>query len=763
MRVTLFGLITGLVLLISSCSPSKKGADNANERIEQRVDSVLALMTLQEKIGQLNQYTGSFDVTGPVAVTEGDSVKARMIREGKVGSMLNVVSAKVTRETQRIAVEESRLGIPLIFGYDVIHGYKTAFPIPLGESASWDLEAIKKSAHIAAVEAAASGIHWTFAPMVDIARDPRWGRVMEGAGEDPYLGSMIAVARVKGFQGDDLSANNTIAACAKHFAAYGFVEAGRDYNTSDMSERTLRDVILRPFKAASDAGVATFMNSFNEIGGVPSTGSKFLQRDILKGEWKFDGFVVSDWGSIGEMQAHGVAADSKQAAEVALNAGSDMDMESRAYVNHLEELVKEGKVSEKLIDDAVRRILRIKFRLGLFDDPYRYCDEQREKELVGNPKHMEAALEGAKRSIVLLKNENNLLPLPEQGKTIAVIGPFADDKDNPIGNWRAMAGDNNAVSLLEGINALGTKNTIVYAKGYTLNSNSKKGFMEKVQVNATDRSQFAQAIAAARKADVVVLALGEDALMSGEARSRTEISLPGLQNELMQEVYKVNKNVVLVLFNGRPLEINWAAENVPAIVEGWLLGHQSGNALAQVLFGKYNPSGKLPITFPRTLGQVPIFYNHKNTGRPKLDETSIFVSRYIDAPNEPQFPFGWGLSYTTFSYSDVKIDKSVYKANEPVKITVTVTNTGTRDGEEVVQLYVRDRVGSVTRPVKELKGFNKLMLKAGESKQVEFTLTENDLAFYNADMKFVAEPGLFDVMVGGNSVDLKTASFELTK
>ncbi|MGB6267994.1 MAG: glycoside hydrolase family 3 N-terminal domain-containing protein, partial [Olleya sp.] len=584
--------------------------------IEEKVDALLAEMTLEEKIGQMNQYNGFWDVTGPVPKDGDQAKKYDHLRQGYVGSMLNVRGVKDVKAVQKIAVQETRLGIPLIIGFDVIHGYETLSPIPLAESASWDLEAIKTSAQIAAKESSAAGINWTFAPMVDVSRDARWGRVMEGAGEDTYLGSKIAVARVKGFQGEDLSAHNSIAACAKHFAAYGFAESGRDYNTADVGTSTLNNIILPPFKAAKDAGVRTFMNSFNELNGIPATGDKYLQRDILKEQWGFDGFVVSDWGSITEMIAHGHAKDGKHATELAANAGSDMDMESYLYVEELAGLVKEGKVDEKLIDDAARRILRVKFELGLFDDPYKYLDEAREKEVIGSQVIHDAALDMAKKSIVLLKNENNLLPLKKEGQKIALIGALASDKTSPLGSWRIAAKDNTAVSVLEGLNEY-SGNTVTYAKGTDV-SIGKEEFAFEIKVNMTDKSDFNKAIQTAKQADVVVMVLGEHGFMSGEGRSRTELGLPGVQQELLEEIYKVNKNIVLVLNNGRPLTITWADDNIPAIVEAWQLGTQSGHAIAQVLYGDYNPSGKLPMTFPRNVGQVPIYYNYKNTGRPVL-------------------------------------------------------------------------------------------------------------------------------------------------
>lgn len=720
---------------------------------EKKIEDLLSKMTLAEKVGQMNQYNGFWEITGP-APSEGDAKKKyEHLKQGLVGSVLNVKGVENVRKLQKIVVEESRLGIPLIFGFDIIHGHKTLSPIPLAESASWDLDAIKKSAQVAATEASALGINWTFAPMVDISRDARWGRVMEGAGEDPYLGSKIGVARIEGFQGEDLAAHNTLAACAKHFAGYGFAEAGRDYNTVDVGRPTIYNTILPPFKAAIDANVRTVMNSFNILNGVPATGSSFLQREILKGDWGFDGFVISDWGSVGEMVAHGFAADLEDAARLAANAGSDMDMESYAYVKYLKGLVESGKVDEKLIDDAVRRILRVKFELGLFDDPYRYCDEEREKTLIYHPDHLEAALDIAKKSIVLLKNENKLLPLQKDQK-VAVIGGLAADKNSPLGSWRIGSDDNSAISVLEGLDKAGVEYS--YAKGADV-SVGPTTFINEVQVNETDRTGFREALDVANDADVVIMVLGEHGFMSGEGRSRTQLDLPGVQDELLKAVYAVNPNIVLVLMNGRPLAIDWEAANIPAIVEAWHLGTQSGNAIAEVLTGAYNPSGKLPMTFPRSVGQVPIYYNHHNTGRPGPQEL-VFWSHYIDESNEPLYPFGFGLSYTDFAYSDLQVE---VKGDRLVSISVTVTNTGTRKGEEVAQLYIRDLVASLSRPVKELKGFEKIELAPGASKVVQFELTAAELGFYDEEGHYKVEPGTFWVMVGGNSEEGLSGQFKL--
>ncbi len=725
-------------------------AQNAKQvKMEAFIDSLLQKMTLEEKVGQMNQYNGFWDVTGPVPANGDAKMKYENLRKGLVGSVLNVKGTANVRKLQEMVVKESRLGIPLIFGFDVIHGQKTLAPIPLGEAASWDLQAIERSSRVAATEAAAMGINWTFAPMVDISRDARWGRVMEGAGEDTYLGAKIGVARVKGFQGNDLSAPNTIAATAKHFAGYGFAEAGRDYNTVDVGTATLYNVIFPPFKALVENDVKTVMNSFNILNGVPGTGNKFLQRDILKDKWHFNGFVISDWGSGMEMIAHGFAKDLEQVAELSANAGSDMDMESYAYVTHLAQLVQKGKVSMAVVDDAVKRILRVKYELGLFDDPYRYCDAQREKDMIGNADQMAAVLDVAKKSIVLLRNETlaggkKLLPLSKTQQKIVVIGALANDRNSPLGSWRIGSDDSSGVSVLDGLKKY--SGAITYAKGADLVI-GKTDFINEVKINETDKSGFKQAVQLAKTAEVVIMVLGEHGFQSGEGRSRSKLDLPGVQQELLEAVYKVNKNIVLVLMNGRPLAIPWADEHIPAILETWQLGTQSGNAIADVLFGAYNPSGKLPMTFPRSVGQVPIYYNHMSTGRPNPIDL-VFWSHYGDVSNKPLYPFGYGLSYTSFRYSGLKIDDSNPAA---IKVAVTVTNTGKYAGEEVAQLYIRDKVASVVRPVKELKGFSKFSLNPGESKEVVFTLTDQELGFYTAEGVFITEPGEFGVMVGGSS------------
>jgi beta-glucosidase len=722
----------------------------AQQSIDQKVNALLKQMTLEEKIGQLNQYTGNNQATGPITINLN---KETEIKQGLIGSMLNVLGTQYTRQYQELAMQ-SRLKIPLLFGQDVIHGYKTTFPIPLAEAASWDLDAMELSARIAATESAASGIHWTFAPMVDIARDPRWGRVMEGAGEDTYLGSRIAAARVKGFQGK-LGDVNSVMACVKHFAAYGAAVGGRDYNSVDMSERMLWETYLPPFKAALDAGAATFMNSFNDLNGIPATGNKYLQRDILKGKWNFQGFVVSDWGSIGEMVNHGYVKDNKEAALAAITAGSDMDMESNAYRYHLAELVKENKVPIALIDDAVKRILRKKFELGLFDDPYKYCNPEREQAALNNPEHRKAAREVAAKSIVLLKNDNAILPLSKSIKTIAFIGPLVKEHKQNMGFWAVelpdLDYDKQVVSQWEGLQNKVSKNTqLLYAKGCETTGDSKEG--------------FAEAVAVANQADVVVLSVGESWNMSGEAKSRSNIHLPGVQEELIKVIQATGKPVVVLINAGRPLIFNDTADTVPAILYTWWLGTEAGNAIADVLFGDYNPSGKLPMSFPREEGQIPIYYNHFNTGRPAPNDTATnYVSAYTDLKNSPRFPFGYGLSYTTFEYSDLKLSQNKIKSNETIEVSVTITNSGKIAGEEVVQLYLRDKVGSVVRPIIELKDFQKIKLNAGESKTIQFHIDKEKLSFYNAALHWITEPGDFDLMIGSSSADIRLRdSFELT-
>ena len=731
--------------------------------IEERISVLMAQMTLEEKIGQMNQYNGFWEATGPIPMEGEAAKKYQDIKSGWVGSMLNVKGVEEVRAVQKIAVEESRLGIPLIIGFDLIHGYKTMSPIPLAEAASWDMEAIKNSARMGAIEAAASGINWTFAPMVDIYRDARWGRVMEGAGEDPYLGSLIAAARVEGFQGDDLSDPLTIAACAKHFAGYGFSESGKDYNTVDVGMNTLYNTILPPFLAAKNAGVRTFMNGFNDLNGIPVTGNAFLQREILKKDWEFDGFIVSDWNSIKEMINHGFAENGTEATRIAVNAGSDMDMESHLYIKELKKLVESGKVSVEKIDDAVRRILRVKFELGLFDDPYLYCNTEREKDKVSNASHKKAALDIAKKSIVLLKNEQNLLPLKKSGQRIALIGPLAADKNSPLGSWRLAAEDDSAISVIEGIQSLYQKVDIEYAQGVEL-IEGDRNFGKELEFNLTDRTGFESAKKIAKNADVVVMVLGEYSYQTGEGRSQTKLGLPGLQNELLEEIYQVNQNIVLVLMNGRPVIIPWAVENISSIIEAWHLGTESGNAIAKVLFGDYNPSGKLPMTFPRAEGQIPIYYNHKNTGRPDTnDPKSVFWSHYTDETNQPLYPFGYGLSYTEFSYSPIELSSKSLKSGSSIEAKIVLKNTGKVKGKETVQLYIRDLYASVTRPVRELKRFQQIELAPGASKTIVFKIDESMLSFYNNHLKWVAEPGKFEIFIGGDSSAQISAQFIFQK
>ncbi|MBL0744275.1 beta-glucosidase BglX [Chryseolinea lacunae] len=736
----IFFLSAVLLLVATAC---QKNTTSSSGNIERRVDSVMTLMTLDEKVGQLTLFTSDIDVTGP---TIRENYRED-IRAGRVGAVFNAFGADYTRKLQELAVKETRLHIPLIFGYDVIHGHRTIFPIPLGEAASWDLTAMEQSARIAADEASAQGLHWTYAPMCDVSRDPRWGRMAEGAGEDTYLGALIAAARVKGFQGNGIGELNAVMACVKHFAAYGASQAGRDYHTTDMSDRVLREVYLPPYKAAVDAGAATVMTSFNELNGIPATGNKYLMTDILRKEWNFQGFVVTDYTSIMEMIPHGIAEDTASAAMLSLEAGVDMDMQAGFYNSALTRLVKEGKLKEALVNEAVRRVLRKKFELGLFDDPYRFCNAEREKATIMKPEFLAASRDMARKSIVLLKNDKNVLPLSKNTKTIAVIGPLADAKKEMIGSWSAAGEGARAVSLLEGIKAATPPATkIIYARGCNINDDTT--------------TYFAQALQAARQADVVVMALGEAALMTGEAASRASLNLPGVQQQLLEEIYKTGKPIAVVLMNGRPLTINWMTTSNVSILETWFLGTQAGHAIADVLFGDYNPAGKLPVTFPRSVGQIPIFYSMKNTGRP-MDPDNKYTSKYLDEKNTPLFPFGFGLSYTTFDYGNVALSKHDITMQDNITVTCKVKNTGKREGEEIVQLYVRDLVGSVTRPVKELKGFRKVMLQPGETKDVAFTLSQQDLSFYRRDMSFGTEPGKYIVFVGPNAETTNQATFTL--
>jgi len=727
------------------------------------IDQLMKKMTLEEKIGQLN-----LPVTGEITTGQAKSSDvAKRIRNGEVGGLFNLKGVERIREVQRQAVEESRLGIPLLFGMDVIHGYETIFPIPLGLSCTWDMKAIEESARIAAVEASADGISWTFSPMVDVSRDPRWGRVSEGNGEDPFLGAAIARAMIRGYQGKDMSRNDEIMACVKHFALYGASEAGRDYNTVDMSRQRMFNEYMLPYQAAVEAGVGSVMASFNEVDGVPATGSKWLMTDVLRKQWGFDGFVVTDYTGINEMIDHGMG-DQQTVAALALNAGVDMDMVSDAFSGTLKKSVEEGKVSAAAIDAACRRILEAKYKLGLFDNPYKYCDVNRPKKQIFTKEHRAIARKTASESFVLLKNEG-VLPLSKKG-TIAVVGPLANTRSNMPGTWSVAAVLDNAPSLVEGLReVVGDRAKVVTAKGSNLIGDAdyeKRATMfgrELHRDNRTDRELLDEALKVAAGADVIVAALGESSEMSGESSSRTNLEMPDVQRALLQELLKTGKPVVLVLFTGRPLVLTWEEEHVPAILNVWFGGSEAAYAISDVLFGDVNPSGKLTATFPQNVGQIPLFYNHKNTGRPLQEGRWFekFRSNYLDVSNEPLYPFGYGLSYTTFAYSDIHLSSTEMSADGKLTATVTVTNTGSRDGAEVVQLYIRDLVGSVTRPVKELKGFEKIFLKAGESRKVSFSITPELLKFYNYDLQFVCEPGDFDVMIGGNSRDVKKARFLL--
>lgn len=736
--------IACFILLFSS-------AAGANAQQSTFIRNLLQRMTLDEKIGQLNLLTSDMDVTGPFMK---ENYKQDIL-SGACGAIFNAYTPQYTRKLQDMAMQ-TRLKIPLLFGYDVIHGHKTIFPIPLGEACTWDMALMEKSARIAAEEASADGLHWTFSPMVDIARDPRWGRVAEGVGEDTWYGMQVAKAKVKGYQGSDLAANNTILACVKHFALYGAAEAGRDYNTVDMSRRQMYQFYLPPYKAAIDAGVATVMTSFNEVDGIPATGNYWLLSELLRKEWGFKGFVVTDYTSINEMIPHGIVKDEYEAGELALKAGVDMDMQGSIYAGQLKKLVQQKKISTQEIDRAVTRVLEAKYKLGLFSDPYRYCDSQRATQQIMSAAHLQAAREIAQRSIVLLKNSNNLLPL-KKGAKVALIGPLADSKKDMIGNWSAAGDYKKAVTLRE---ALQGRVNLTYAPGANITGDT--ALLKKLNITDTGRTEelLQAAVEAARKADVAVLALGESQGMSGEAASRSDIGLPASQRRLLEAVLAAGKPVVLVLMNGRPLTLEWEDAHVPAILETWFLGTQAGHAIADVLLGDYNPSGKITMTFPRNVGQVPIYYNHKNTGRP-LDPNNKYTSKYLDVSNEPLYPFGYGLSYTTFAYDNLRLDKNTLRMQEKLRVSVTVTNSGAYDGEEVVQLYIQDVTASVNRPVKELKGFHKIALKKGESREVVFSITAEDLKFYDRNMKYTAEPGAFKVFVGTNSRDVAEAVFEL--
>ena len=753
-----------LTIVILFVSLQTTGQTTDAVKMKTFIDALMKKMTLDEKLGQLN-LPGSGDiVTGQAA----NSDLGKKIREGKVGGLFNIKSVAKIKAVQKVAVEESRLKIPMMFGMDVIHGYQTTFPIPLGMSCIWDMDLVEKAARIAATEASADGICWTFSPMVDISRDPRWGRISEGNGEDTYLGSTIAAAMVKGYQGNDLSKNNTIMACVKHFALYGAAEAGRDYNTTDMSRVRMYNEYLPPYKAAVDAGAGSVMASFNEVDGIPATASKFLMTDVLRNQWGFKGFVVTDYTGINEMMDHGMG-DLQKVASLALNAGIDMDMVGEGFLTTLKKSLSEKKVTQQQIDIACRLILEAKYKLGLFDDPYKYCNEQRAATEIFTPANRKAAKEIAEESFVLLKNKNGLLPIRKSG-TIALIGPLADAKENMSGTWSVATDMSTPISVLQGLkNAVGGNAKILYAKGSNLDADSM--FEQRATVfgktlHRDSRSNeviLKEALDIANQADVIVAAVGESAEMSGESASRSEIGIPKIQQELLAALLKTGKPVVLVLFTGRPLTLQWENEQVPAILNVWFSGTEAGDAIADVLFGNVNPSGKLSTTFPQNVGQIPLYYNHKNTGRP-LPEGKWFQkfrSNYLDVSNDPLFPFGYGLSYTTFTYSDIALSSNFLKGNQTITATVTITNAGNVAGKEVVQLYTRQLVGSITRPVKELKGFQKIALRAGESKKVTFTISNKDLKFYNSDLKYVAEPGNYKLFIGGNSRDVKEADFKL--
>lgn len=735
-RLVLFVLASALI--VTSCGGRQ---ESGLKNVDPRVDSLLNIMTLDEKIGQMVLFTSDWDVTGPT-IREG---YLDDIRSGRCGNVFNAYTVDYIRELQRVAVEESRLGIPLMFGYDVVHGHKTIFPIALGESCSWDLDLMRRSAAASAAEAAASGLNWTFAPMVDISVDPRWGRVSEGAGEDPYLGSLIAEARVKGFQGEDLADPLTVLACVKHFAAYGAPVAGRDYNTVDMSERQFREFYLPPYKAGVNAGALSVMTAFNEYDGVPATGNAYLLKDILKGEWNFQGFVVTDYTSINEMVHHGYARNDAEAGVKAVNAGVDMDLQGEVYFTYLRGLVESGIVSERTIDEAVRRILNVKEKLGLFDNPYLYCDSAREEEVVSDPEIKALSREVARKSMVLLKN-NGCLPF-DRGDRIAVIGELAASRRDLLGSWKAAGEWDDMSSILDAVRAYNGPANVIYAEGCR-----KMG---------DDRSGYAAAMDAVNKADKVLMVIGEDWDWSGEAASRTDIGVPGVQSELLRLIASTGKPVAVVLLNGRPLVLEEESKDADAILEAWYPGTMGAEAVTDVIFGLYNPSGKLTMTFPRNVGQVPIFYYEKNTGRPIYLPSEKYKSRYLDSPNDPLYPFGYGLSYTQFKYSDLTLSSSEMKKGSTLEAQVTVTNTGKWAGEETVQLYIRDMVGSVTRPVKLLKGFEKVTLAPGESRKIKFVIDEDMLAFWRHDMTFGTEDGDFRVMVGGSSSDLLQTAFSL--
>ena len=741
-------LLIALLIVFNNMKSNAQQIPTSIKNIPQRVAVILKQMTLDEKIGQMHQLSKDF-ATGTVSKDQADAED--LVRKGQIGSFLNLASMDLKIKMQTIAVKDTRLKIPLIFGLDVIHGYRTIFPIPLAEAASFDLKAIENAEHIAASEARADGVHWTFAPMMDVGRDPRWGRVMEGSGEDTYLASLIAAARVRGFQGIDLSADNSLVACAKHFAGYGFGEGGREYNSVNISDQRMREVVLPPFKAAVDAGIGTVMNAFHTNNGVPASADKHLVADILKKEWGFKGFVISDWASYRELIFHGVAADEKEAATLALNAAGDMDMEGRIYINGLKKALAEKKVTLAQIDDAVKRILSIKMALGLFDDPFRYLDKAKRDAAMWKPEYIQATRDLARKSMVLLRNENQILPISKNVKTVAIVGPFANAKAEKdyLSFWTFRADQSKVVTLQDGI-----KNKLPGATILTANALDEHDVMTEASLN--------EALEKAKQADIVIVALGEHGVNNGEARSFSNLNLPGQQEELLKKIVAVGKPTVAVLFNGRPLTIEWASKNCPAILEAWQPGQEAGNAVADVLFGDYNPAGKLPMSFPVSVGQIPIFYNQLNTGRHWSGKQEDFwFSRYRDVSNDPLYPFGFGLSYTKFDYSDIALNKNSITAKEKLEASITLTNSGNYDGEEVVQLYIRDLVADISRPVKELKGFQKVFLKKGESGKIIFTIGIDDLKYWNNELKYKADKGTFDLMIGTNSMQVKMASFEL--
>ncbi|VBB43773.1 Periplasmic beta-glucosidase [uncultured Paludibacter sp.] len=743
----------------------QQSSTSKNTEKEAFINDLMSKMTIDEKIGQLNLSSAGTIQTGEAKSSD----TGKKIINGKIGAILNLTSASKVKELQEVAVTKSRLKIPLLFGLDVIHGYKTTFPIPLALASSWDMSIIEKMARVSAIEASADGICWTFSPMVDIARDPRWGRIAEGAGEDAFLGSKVAQAYVIGYQGNDLAKNNTIMACVKHFALYGAAEAGRDYNTTDMSFNRMYNEYLPPYKAAFDAGAGSAMSSFNDINGVPATANRWLMTDLLRNQWGFKGFVVTDYTAIDEMVLHGIG-DIQTVAARALNAGIDMDMVGESFLNTLKKSLIEGKITETEINQACRRILEAKYDLGLFEDPYKYCDEKRAETELATSENMKTTRKIASQTFVLLKNQNQLLPLKKNTK-IALIGPLADSKFDMVGMWAVGSDHTKTVSVLEGFqNAVENKKEILYAKGCNIVEDKNLDSWihwgkSSIDSTKTPEQLKKEALKIAKKSDVIVAVMGEGAEMTGESASRSDISLPENQEMLLKELKKTGKPIILVLFTGRPLTINWEKENIPAILNVWFGGSQAGNAIADAIFGDVNPSGKLTVTFPQNVGQIPIYYNHKNTGRP-IKENEWFKkyrSNYLDVSNEPLYPFGYGLSYTTFNYSDFLLSKTQLKGDEILKASVTLTNSGKYDGAEVVQLYIRDVVGSITRPVKELKGFQKIFLKVGESKTVSFDITPELLKFYNNDLVYDWEPGEFDIMVGGNSHNVNKKSINWEK